>query len=239
MTWDPQSILQILRHLLKDPPSACEGMCCMNIQQIIAKWLMEVLLFTWMMQKYPDIWGGHIPHPALAVPAASLHMSGPPPGKDIQKRRWNHQISWDLRMRSDLYLRPKSHLMHIVEEASHMSYTRCICHRPMARNKEPVFTSSLPKSSNESKTSTLARISLVHFAFTACIFKQKIVQNTPGEFDTLHLQQIIQSLHPGWSRSSPRWHRGYHRIDVTPCFSCDSPRRHITGAIPMKSRSPA
>ena len=93
--------------------------------------------------------------------------------KTYKNVRWNLQISWDLRMRSDLYLSPKSHLMHIVEEASHMSYTRCICHRPMARNKEPVFTSSLPKSSNESKTSTLTRISLVHFAFTACIFKQK------------------------------------------------------------------
>lgn len=68
-------------------------------------------------------------------------------------------------MRSDLHLSPKSHLMHIVEEASHMSHTRCICHRPMARNEEPVFTSSLPKSSN-------ARISLVHFAFATHIFKQ-------------------------------------------------------------------
>lgn len=65
--------------------------------------------------------------------------------------------------------------MHIVEEASHMSYTLCICHRPMARNKEPVFTSSLPKSSNESKTLTLTRISLVHSAFATCIFKQKLV----------------------------------------------------------------
>ncbi len=72
-------------------------------------------------------------------------------------------------MRSDLYLSPKSHLMHIVEEASHMSYTRCICHRPMARNKEPVFTSSLPKSSNESKTWTLYNFNM-YFTFSLCIY---------------------------------------------------------------------